>query len=407
MSSLPKGVLGMNLLIISSFYPMPDRASGELRFFQLLRILSQRYKVHFCAIAEKRQGERIGDSETRRYRASLEELGVTVQTGGVVRALRERQYAAVLFEFWSTAPPHMGAVRLHQPDARIVVDSVDVAFNRLYSKAKLTGKQEDHDAARETEAAELDVYKKADVVVTVTDDDANILHLRDPVIRTVTIPNIHSLFEPVKPSQQDRRRLVFVGGFKHKPNVDAMLYFCGEVLPLIVREEPDIHVRIIGSSPTDEIKGLASERVEVLGYVPETEPYLKTSGISIAPLRFGGGMKGKVGEALSHALPVVTTSIGIEGFGLQPGVNVLVGDSAEEFARATLSLLRDEECYERVRMAGYHFIRDCYSEPAVREQVYAFFDSLNSYPLKRITMARYLTGRVKDFIGRQLAWRVE
>src|SRR5439155_6908400 len=132
------------------------------------------------------------------------------------------------------------------------------------------------------------------------------------------------------------------------------------------------------------------------GFVPETRPFLETSVISIAPLRFGGGMKGKIGEAMSYALPVVTTSTGIEGFDLTPGVHALVGDNPREFANAVTRLLRDRKYLEQVRMAGYGFIRELYSDIAVRKRVHAFFAQLESYPVKRTPIAPLLMRKAKN-----------
>ena len=91
-------------------------------------------------------------------------------------------------------------------------------------------------------------------------------------------------------------------------------------------------------------------------------------------------MKGKIGEAMSHALPVVTTSTGIEGFGLQPGRDALVGDDATTFAAAVIRLLRDREYREQVRMAGYRFMREHYSDVAARERVRALLVNLEELP---------------------------
>src|SRR5581483_10434832 len=98
-----------------------------------------------------------------------------------------------------------------------------------------------------------------------------------------------------------------------------MIYFTSAILPKIVDAVPDVKLRIVGNAPPEEIVRLASQHVEVVGYVPDTKPYLQKSVISVAPLRFGGGMKGKVGEAMSYGLGVVTTSFGAEGFGLTAG----------------------------------------------------------------------------------------
>lgn len=392
-------------LVVASEYPAPDRASGDVRFFGLLKMLSEAYEISFCAIAQGGQVKRLGAPDAQRYESDLKRLGVKVLHPSVARALREGSFDAVLFEFHYVARSFIDEVRTHQPEARIIVDSVDVAFHRLLSKAKVTGSKADYDNALRGKASELAVYRAADVVITVTQEDADILLKEDPSLTTVTIPNIHALHEPVKLTPENANRLVFVGSFIHEPNVDAMLYFCREIFPQIAQAVPDVQLKIIGNAPPEEIKALASERVEVLGYVPETAPYLETSYISVAPLRFGAGMKGKIGEAMSHALPVVTTAAGIEGFGLTPDRDVLVGDTPETFASAVIQLLMDQALYERIRMAGFEFIRRNYSEEAVAARIGALFSGLDAYPTKHIGISNRIRKKAGDLVARHLSWR--
>ena len=118
-------------------------------------------------------------------------------------------------------------------------------------------------------------------------------------------------------------------------------------------------------------------------------------------------MKGKIGEAMSYALPVVTTSTGIEGFGLTPGVHALVADNPREFADAVTGLLRDRPWLERVRMAGYEFIREHYSDLAVRKRVHSFLAGLEKYPVKRTPSVRLLMRKAKTMWGQHMSWRLK
>lgn len=396
-----------NILVVASEYPAPDRASGDFRFFSLLKMLCEVYEVSFCTIAQGRQADRLGTADAQRYELDLKKLGVRVLHQGVASTLREQHFEAVLFEFYYVARDFIDDVRIHQPEARLIVDSVDVAFHRLFSKAKVTESRVDYGNALRVKIEELAVYQAADIVITVTREDADILLGEIPSISTVTIPNIHTLHGRVTRTPENGNRLVFVGSFTHEPNVDAMRYFCDDILPIIADAVPEVRLRIIGNAPPLEITRLTSERVEVLGYVPETKPYLETCAVSIAPLRFGAGMKGKIGEAMSFGLPVVTTSVGVEGFGLTPGRDVLVGDTPSLFAQAVVNLLRDEALWERLSVAGYEFIRDHYSEAVVRCAVYHLFDKLSAYPVKHIPLFRSMRYKVVKLVERHLSWRLK
>jgi glycosyltransferase involved in cell wall biosynthesis len=398
----------MSVLIIADTFPAPDRNSADFRFSKLIGMIGEEHEVFFCALGEKRQIEKMGGDQTARYRAALADAGVHVLGAGIGRALREHKYNAVVFEWYYAARPLIDEVRMQQPGARIIVDSVDVVFNRLEAKARVTKADKDIARAAQAKRDELAIYARSDLVITVTDADAEILHRENPRLATFTIPNIHPLQEPVAITADNAKRLIFIGSYARpggETNIDAMRYFCSEILPLIIRAEPEVKLRIVGGPQTAEISELASDHVEVLGFVPETKPFLETSAISIAPLRFGGGMKGKIGEAMSYALPVVTTSTGTEGFGLEPGKHVLVGNDPQSFADAVVKLLRDREALEQVRMAGYQFIRDHYSDVAVRKRVHALFQDLKRYPIKQMPLTQRGMGWAKQLWQLHVGWR--
>ncbi len=258
------------------------------------------------------------------------------------------------------------------------------------------------EAAKARQADELSVYKSADITVTVTDEDARVLLQDAPGLKTVTISNIHVMHDPIQPETVQRKSLIFIGSFKHEPNIDAVHYLCNEIWPRINKVKPDVLLKIVGNAPPESVKARTSENIEILGFVPETGPFLESSGISIAPLRFGAGMKGKIGEAMSYGLPVVTTTVGVEGFGLTSGVNVLVGDTPEEFAGSVIKLINDEQYYDRVRMAGYHFIAENYSEPTVKKRVYDIFDNLENFPVQEELSVSGRIGRMFRSIRRRL-----
>ena len=396
----------MKLLAISQFYPMPDRSSGDLRFFQLLKILQRHHDVSFCARTDLTwQKGLVGETKFTKYRDALTGAGMQIVNDGPHVAVRSVAYDVVFFEFYHAAEALIDDLRFSLPRARMIVDSVDVAYNRLHSKALLTGAADDIAAARAMKRTELAVYNKADVVIAVTEDDRNLLIRESKRLRVEIVPNMHDA-SPLDGTVQRRpNTLVFVGSFLHEPNIDAMVYFCNDVFPLITSEIPAVTLRIIGSFPTQSIKDLARGGVEVIGFVPDVKPYLDSSYVSIAPLRYGGGMKGKIGEAMAHGLPVVTTSVGMEGFGLTPFANVLVGDTPQEFAKSTCDLLRNAALHQRIRQAGWSFINERFSPQTVAERVDTIFSRLTDVPVKHLAIASFLRRAVPEQLDRHLLWR--
>jgi glycosyltransferase involved in cell wall biosynthesis len=161
----------------------------------------------------------------------------------------------------------------------------------------------------------------------------------------------------------------------------------------------------VGSAPTDEVKALASEDVAVVGFVPETTSYLFSSDISIAPLRYGGGIKGKIGEALAHGLPVVTTSIGAEGFGFQVDKDVLVGDTPQAFAEAIATLWHDRDLYGCIRQNGWNYINDRYSVQAVEHLIKPIFERLSTCRAKRLSLIRRIRMLAPQYLDKHVLWR--
>lgn len=399
----------MNILFVVDEVPTPDRNSADFRLSLLMSMLCEEHEVWVAVLGQERQAERLGAESLARYRERLSAAGVRLAEDRFDRALGARRYGAVVFEWHFPAVGLLDLVRFAQPHAHVLIDSVDVVFNRLEAKARVTGQACDREHARRTRSSELGVYARSDLVIAVTDADAVILGDHAPAVPTFTIPNIHPLAEPAPLTEEHRFALLFIGSYARpggETNIDAMRYFCSEVMPLIVAAEPRAELRIIGGPRSAEIDALAGPHVRVLGFVPDTLPYLQTSGISIAPLRFGGGMKGKIGEAMSHALPVVTTSIGVEGFGLVPGRHALVGDTAIDFADHVVQLLRDRALADRLRMAGYGFIRERFSDAAVRERVHDLFRHLHRYPIKRVPLAKAILHRGRQAWHRHVGWRL-
>jgi len=166
-----------------------------------------------------------------------------------------------------------------------------------------------------------------------------------------------------------------VGGFSHLPNQDAVLWFLKEVYPLMAKKLPDLYVTIAGNAPTDEIYARASEAILVTGCVSEEElrSLYNKAKVVVAPLRIGAGVKGKVVESLRMGVPVVTTSIGVQGL---PGYEdaIPVTDDPEAFAKMILNLLQDEALWQRRRDAGLKYYRDNFSESVVAPKVLALLN---------------------------------
>jgi glycosyltransferase involved in cell wall biosynthesis len=153
----------------------------------------------------------------------------------------------------------------------------------------------------------------------------------------------------------ERGNIVFVGGYQHTPNVDAVHYFVTEVMPLLRKRLPGVHFYAVGSNPPADIQELSASDVIITGFVEDLTSVLNKMRVSVAPLRYGAGIKGKIGTALAAGLPVVATSLAAEGMSLIDGENILVADGPEALANAVGRIYEDETLWNRLSQNGLVF----------------------------------------------------
>jgi len=253
-----------------------------------------------------------------------------------------------------------------------VFDTVDLHFLREERLATLLGSGMGAAVARGKRKEELALIAKADVTLVVSPVEQQILRELAPMSRVMRVSTIH---EPVMevPAWQTRRGLVFLGGFQHPPNVDAMLWYAREVLPHLRRLLPGVKTYVIGSRVGASIQGLAADDFAVLGYVPDIAPYLRGCRVSISPLRYGAGVKGKINTAMSYGMPVVATTSSIEGMYLSDGVDVLVADDPQAFAAAVARVYEDRALWERLSAGGLDNIARHFSRVVARDALTSLF----------------------------------
>ncbi|GFE60838.1 glycosyltransferase [Geobacter sp. AOG2] len=387
-------MLKLRILIIAPSLPRYDRNSGDLRLYTILQILAEVYEVYFYACKI--------EYDDQQYLDKLQVIGITVfdDNMSIANVLHRYTYDVAFIEFYFIADYYLPRIRLIQPRCPIIIDTVDVHYIRKYSQSNITNNNEDIENANITKNIETKIYNKADVVITVTPDDAKLLSMDCPKLRIRIIPNIHEI--NCCSNNANDHSIIFIGGFTHEPNIDAILFFHKEVLPIIRKSIPGIQLKIVGSAPTKDIIALQDENIIVTGFVSSTSPYLHASKISIAPLRFGAGMKGKIGEAMAHGVPVVTTSVGAQGMGLTNRKNVIIADTPEDFAHAVEELINDAELYNTIKQNAIMHVADRYTKKAVTESIKTIIDEVKNSPSNRnliITIIQSLLSVFKSLIN--------
>jgi GT2 family glycosyltransferase/glycosyltransferase involved in cell wall biosynthesis/Tfp pilus assembly protein PilF len=373
------------ILVIQPFLPMYDRAAGEKRWFHTLKILTKRYDVVFLA--------RNGAGQLK-YINELEKMGVTVfhtdqsrlsQMDCDIRGpvwidfpllLKSNDFKAVIVGFYHVAHQYWRDIREHSPQSVFIIDSFDVCHIRQRRKALLTGDPGDLWNAEETRRLELAMYRRADMVLTVTEKDRAALLEEAPDLRVGISTDIHPVIDDN--GQAERRDIVFVGNFNHDPNEDAVVFFMEDIWPKVKAKLPGLKFYIVGNAPTAKVEAYASPDVIVTGFVPEVIPYLRKARAFVVPLRYGAGLKGKIGEALSTGIPIVTTSVGAEGMDLIHRKSAMIADDPDEFAGSVAEACSDDGLWATLSREGKALAERNYSYETVEEyweEVFKFIDA--------------------------------
>jgi glycosyltransferase involved in cell wall biosynthesis len=207
--------------------------------------------------------------------------------------------------------------------------------------------------------------RQADRVVAVSEADAAALRGLVPGLDPLVVPNGIDLaaYPPDLPPipGMGEAALVFTGKMDFRPNVDGMLWFARGVLPRVWQVVPNAHLWIVGQRPHRRLEPLGEERgITLTGWVEETQPYIAGAAVYVAPLRMGGGTRLKLLEAMALERAVVATRLGAEGFPIADGRELVLADTEEEFARATIGLLQDPRRRAELGHTARRFVREGY-----------------------------------------------
>ena len=351
------------ILIVDAYTPTPDQDSGSLRMVNVMRLLRELgYAVAFLPDNRAHMGA---------YTQALQALGVEAlyhpYVPDPVSWIRDhgRTLDAIVLSRHYIAVNYVGAARLYAPQARLIFDTVDLHYLREERAAGLDDRPQLARLAAQTRAQELKLMREADVTLVVSAAEKQLLARELPNARVEVLSNVHAVHGCRKPFGE-RRDMVFVGGFQHPPNVDAVRWFATEVMPLLRAQGDAPRLHVIGSKVPPEVVELEADDVVVHGYVADIEPYLDGCRLSIAPLRYGAGVKGKVNMAMSYGLPVVATTIAVEGMHVRDGFDVVTADSADAFAAAIRRVHDDEELWQALSANGLANVREHFSFDAAR-----------------------------------------
>jgi len=341
------------VLVIDHCTPTPDQDAGSVTVFNLLLLLREMdFQVTF--IPED------NFFYMSKYTTALQRRGIEVLYAPYVTNVQQHlndcgdRYDLVFLFRPAVVEHHLETIRNFCPKAKVLFHTVDLHFLRMSREAELQSDKEKQQAADEMKQRELAAIRAVDASIVHSTAELEILYPELPGARIHVFPLIMDIKGTSK-TFAERKDIVFVGGYQHTPNVDAVQYFVAEIMPLLRKHLPGVRFHAVGSKPPAEIQALAAEDVVITGFVENLTPLLDTMRVSVAPLRYGAGIKGKIGTAMAVGLPVVATSLAAEGMSLSDGENILVADGAEDFANTVAKVYQDEVLWNRISQNGLTF----------------------------------------------------
>ncbi|HUI79473.1 MAG TPA: glycosyltransferase [Bryobacteraceae bacterium] len=381
----------MKVLWVNTNFMHPTTKGGQIRTLEMLRHLHRWHEIHYVAIENPAQPE--GPARAHEYSFKAYPFHHRIpgkRSAAFWGALARGLISPIPVAVGRFHPPGMGPfleelIRREQFDCAVVDHLAPAAYFPDLRHAVLFQhnvetviwrRHREHAAdplrrwyfglqAERMYEYERRVCLQAGQIVAVSATDADEMRRLFGVTRVSEIPTGVNLeyFHPPETRPAESADLVFVGSMDWLPNVDGVLYFVHEVLPLIRKQRPGCSMAIVGRTPPSSVTELTERdpAIRVTGTVPDIRPYLWGSAVSVVPLRIGGGTRLKIYEAMAARIPVVSTTIGAEGLTIHPPNDIRIADTPEEFARRCLELLDDAAERQRVADCAWKMVRANFS----------------------------------------------
>lgn len=357
--------LAPRALIIDDRIPKAGRDAGSVAILSHMRALIQLgYEVSFVATS---------DMEDQTESEALEQqTHITICSApfyATVEDVLKRQascFDLIYLHRAANAEQYLALSRRYQPRARIVYAVADLHHLRLARQAAIQQRPELAAFSRKLALAEFNAARQADDVITHSPFEAQLL------CRQVPSANVHVVpwAVPVQPCAtplKDRCGVAFIGPLGHAPNPDAVFWLTQKIMPLVWAQDMTVRCLIVGHGWTRGALPFWDDRIDVVGSVANLQEVFSKVRLTVAPLRFGAGIKGKVLESFAAGIPCVMSSIAAEGLALSPPLQRLVNDGDVAIAQAIVQLHGDGTANQKSAVAGLAMISACHSDQQVTD----------------------------------------
>jgi len=393
----------VKILVVAPRLPFPLDKGDRLTVFHFLRYFSRRHEVSLACFQEPDQDaawqehfapfcERIEIVPLRRSRAYVSCLtGAVGRTPLQVRYFGDSRMKRTVRSLVDDLQPDLLYAQLirmgqhiepHSEIARVVAFNVSMTLNyrRLKAYASNFAKKLFYGMEySKLKSFEADFARRFDRVLLISPYDFNAIHQETPLENVFFCPHgvDYIYFTADSEAIKESNSLILTGNMNYAPNVDAALFLCREILPLVRDRLPDAKLVLAGADPTPEIRALAQDPlIEVTGRVPDLRPFVNRTQVGVAPIRIAAGLQNKVLEGMSMGLPMVVTPAANEAIQGVDGKHLVIANSPEQFAAATVHLLTTPERRMKLGQAARQFIEEGWTWEAHYSKLEAMFVSL-------------------------------
>ena len=386
----------MRVLFLTPQLPYPPQKGTALRNWGLIHGLAERHRISLLSFRspeqevdpapplasiceriltvpqpERSRRERLWDMLTTRQPDMALRLSSHLYDQELKKLLEGNVFDVIQIEGIELAP-YLDTVRSLAQDAVVVFDDHNCEYllqertflTDLYSPARWSGAAYSFVQWQRLRRYEERTCRHADRVLAVSDADAAALRRLIPDLDVTVVPNgiDTETYRPATTRAEDRENtLVFTGTMDFRPNVDAVLWFAKDVLPLVQADAPDVRFLVVGQRPHRRLTPLrGNPAVTLTGWVEDVRPYFGQATVYVAPLRMGGGTRLKLLEAMAMGTPIVATSLGAEGYPVENGRELILADTPSSFADAVVALLRAKKRREQLARRARVFVEEQY-----------------------------------------------
>ena len=273
--------------------------------------------------------------------------------------MRGEEFDAVYITRYQVAEHNLESIRL-LTNAKVIFNNADLHFLRELRES-LQNKSTEFSGPLATRDGELAVIDQVDVAICYTEAERAVI--TSHVMKEENImrcPWVVATSDDVKPFE-DRKNIAFLGGYRHRPNVEAVEYFCKHVMPALNERMPEVVFQVYGSHLPSEFDRFASDNIEMHGFIENTDDIYNNVRVFVSPLLSGAGLKGKIIECMSTGLPAVISPITAEGTGLVHSQSTYIADNVDDWCNYIENLYTDKALWEKMSENSLSIASSLYS----------------------------------------------